>query len=284
MFKSMQARILDGRVARTALTEGLKKKIESLSFVPKLAIIQVGERPDSISFINAKKLFAKNLGVDVVHITIKENADQNDVLQTIRNCNTDVGIHGIIVQLPLPERMDANKIIEAIDSRKDVDCLTSVNAEKARAGEATVIPATARGIRNLLKLNNIDLKGKVVAVIGRSNLVGTPIAEMCSREGVEVIICHKGTKDLAMETQKADIIIVATGNPMLITAEHVKADQVIIDVGITRTADSGLAGDVDFDAVKDIVAAISPVPGGVGPMTVSALFENLIDLVIVARK
>jgi methylenetetrahydrofolate dehydrogenase (NADP+) / methenyltetrahydrofolate cyclohydrolase len=278
MVIAMSATILDGRATRDALIPGLQQKIADLGFVPTLAIIQVGERADSTAFINAKKSFAAKIGVLEKHVQIPETATQEEVISAVRLLNDDVNIHGIIVQLPLPTNIDGDTVIESIDPLKDTDCLTSANLKIAAAGLSDVQPATARGIKELLVHHSILLEGKRVAVVGRSKLVGTPIAEMCRKAGAEVVTAHRGTEDVKSLTQSADIIIVATGQPLLIGKGHVKRGQVIIDVGITRTADSGLVGDVDFNAVKEIVSAISPVPGGVGPMTVFALFENLVDL------
>ncbi|MES2216439.1 MAG: bifunctional 5,10-methylenetetrahydrofolate dehydrogenase/5,10-methenyltetrahydrofolate cyclohydrolase [Patescibacteria group bacterium] len=274
----MSATILDGRATRATLIPGLLEKIAALTQTPTLVIIQLGDRPDSRAFIKAKKSFAKEIGVKEKHIKMPEATSEEEVLQVVQAYNTDPTVQGIIVQLPLPTHVDADKVIEAIDPKKDVDGLTSFNMKALADGQGTVMLATARGIRELLDHHSISLAGKVVTIIGRSKLVGQPIAAMCRAAKAEVIVCDRTTADLVKETQKADIVIVAAGHPGLVTVEHVKPGQVIVDVGITRSADSGLVGDVDFDAVKDVVGAITPVPGGVGPMTVFALFENLVDL------
>lgn len=265
--------IIDGRKTREELLPGLIEKIKKLPKAPTLAIIQVGNRPDSTSFIKAKKAFAKKIGVYEKHIQLPETISQKELLKTIAACNNDDEITGIIVQLPLPEGLDRDLAIDAILPRKDADGLTPTNTKSG-----AVIPATARGIRELLNHYKIGLARKKVTVIGRSMLVGKPIAAMCEREGAIVTVCHRQTLDLAKETKAADIIICAVGKQGLITAKHVKAGQVVIDVGINRNEEERLVGDVDFEAVKDIVSAISPVPGGVGPMTVLGLFENLVDL------
>lgn len=280
--------ILDGRKTRDALVPELIEKIKALSFTPTLAIIQVGERSDSTSYINAKKSFAKKIGVSVDHIQVPETTSEQEIINTIKKCNEDPHIHGIIVQLPLPLAISRDAVINSIDPKKDVDGLTPFWVKKWSKGEKdSILPATARGVSDLLKHYKIGLSRKKVCVVGRSALVGTPIAAMCRREGAEVVVCHSKTADLAEETKKADIVIVAVGKPGLIGVAHVKPGQVIIDVGINsvmgekledEVADKKIVGDVDFDAVKDVVSAITPVPGGVGPMTVLALFENLIDL------
>jgi len=273
----MTAMIIDGRKVRSERMPKLIEKISSFSFVPMLAIIQVGGRADSTSYIRAKKVFAMKIGVNEKHIKLPENISQEKIIEAIEECNKDQNIHGIIVQLPLPEYIDRNLVINSVDPKKDVDALTAVNVEKWQKGEG-ILPATARGVRELLDFYNIDLNEKKVTVVGRSELVGRPIALMCQNKGAIVTICHSKTEDLITETKKADIVICAVGKLGLIGAEHVKLGQIIIDVGINRKTDGTLAGDVDFESVKNIVSAITPVPGGVGQMTVLALFENLADL------
>ncbi|MFA6295215.1 MAG: bifunctional 5,10-methylenetetrahydrofolate dehydrogenase/5,10-methenyltetrahydrofolate cyclohydrolase [Candidatus Paceibacterota bacterium] len=283
----MSAIILDGRKTRDSIIPALKERVEKLSIKPILAIIQVGNRDDSNSFIRAKKNFAVKIGVDVKHIELAETVSIDDVIKAVEDCNNDDVIKGIVVQLPLPANLDRDVVINAIDPKKDVDALTAVNVKKWSEGkEGSIMPATARGVRTLLKKYNISLKGKKVVVVGRSALVGKPIAAMCLNEGAEVSVCHSKTTDLAKETKEADVIIVAVGKIGLINAKHVREGQVIVDVGINTVIGEKLddeiqgkklVGDVDFESVKDIVSAITPVPGGVGPMTVISLFENLVD-------
>jgi len=271
-------KLLDGRIAREHYIESLIKRVNELYFTPFLIIIQIGNRPDSDSFIKAKKSFAKKIGVKELHIQLDENVKQAEVLEIVNKYNKDVSVNGIIIQLPLPIHLNSEIIIDAIDPKKDVDGLTSFNIKRLVSGhDETTIPATARGIRQLFQFYNIDLFGKKVVVIGRSTLVGKPVALMCLNENATVTICHSKTKNLKEETKKADIIMVAIGKPNFITNEYINKDQIVIDIGISRQADNTLTGDVDFQSVKDIVGMITPVPGGVGQMTVLALFENLID-------
>jgi len=286
----MSAQIIDGRKTREALLPQLVTKVKSLTYTPMIAIIQVGHRADSTSFIKAKKAFGAKIGVTVKQINLPETVSQADLTAIVDECNGDPLINGIIVQLPLPLGIDRDAIIETIDPEKDVDALTSANVKRFVEGiPGALLPATARGIRELLDYYKIALSGKEVVVIGRSNLVGKPIATMCINENATVTVCHSKTSNLSEETKKADIVIVAAGKAGLIGKEHVKAGQVIIDVGINTIAGEKLddeiegkklVGDVDFDAVKNVVSAITPVPGGVGPMTVLALFENLVDLCV----
>ncbi len=284
----MKTIILDGKATRDSLIPGLVERVKALSYVPTLAIIQVGDRPDSTAFIGAKKRFAQRIGVKEKHIQTTESISQGELLDIIKECNADGGIHGIIVQLPLPIHLDRDAIINAIDPKKDVDALTAFSVKRWYEGrEDAILPATARGIRTLLEAYKIELFGKKVTVIGRSMLVGKPVITMCLNEEATVTVCHSKTKDLAKETKSADIVIVAVGKPGLITAKHVKKGQVIVDVGINKVTGeklddeiegARLVGDVDFKKVAKKVSAITPVPGGVGPMTVYSLFENLVDL------
>ncbi len=260
--------IIDGRLAKQYYIPKLMERIKGLSFIPKLAIIQIGNRPDSDSYIKAKKSFAVKIGVKEEHIQFDEKVSQEEVIEIIKKLNNDKTVQGIIVQLPLPLHLNTEIIIETIDPRKDLDGLTS---------RTLFMPATARGVSQLFDFYNINLNNKKVTVIGRSKLVGTPIAGMCRNRKAIVTVCHSKTENIREETRDADILIVAIGKAKLINREYIKKDQIIIDVGISRQPDNTLSGDVDFDNVKDIVAMISPVPGGVGQMTVLALFENLID-------
>ncbi|MFA6554580.1 MAG: bifunctional 5,10-methylenetetrahydrofolate dehydrogenase/5,10-methenyltetrahydrofolate cyclohydrolase [Candidatus Paceibacterota bacterium] len=284
----MSAIILDGKKTRDEAIPELAKRVTELSFVPSLVIIQVGERADSTSFIKSKKSFAEKIGVNTKHIQVPENIKQDELVDIIKKNNEDASVNGIIVQLPLPSEIDRDVVIDTILPNKDVDALTAHNVKRWLDGnENAIMPATARGIRELLRKYKIGLSGKKVVVVGRSTLVGKPITAMCLDENATVTVCHSKTPDLAKETQSADVVIVAVGKQGLIKAEHVKAGQIIIDVGINTVEgkklddeipNKKLYGDVDFENVVGKVSAITPVPGGVGPMTVLSLFENLLDL------
>ena len=280
--------ILDGRLVRAELKKALIERIKNLvaSHVdsrgvhlrPTLAIIQVGDRPDSTAFIASKRKFAVEIGAKEIYVKLKSTVNQTEVIRAVATLDADSSVHGIIVQLPLPLAMDKDAVLAAISTKKDIDGLTNINVQKWLDGrEDAMWPATARGIRELLTFYNIPLAGKNVVVVGRSSLVGKPVAAMCLAENATVTICHSQTANLAEYTRRADVLIVAIGKPHYIDASYVREGQVIIDVGISKT-DTGLAGDVDFEAVKGIVSAITPVPGGVGQMTVLALFENLVDV------
>jgi methylenetetrahydrofolate dehydrogenase (NADP+)/methenyltetrahydrofolate cyclohydrolase len=272
-------KILDGKLVREQSLPILIERIKNLSFVPCLAIIQVGNRPDSDAFIRAKKSFATKLGIKNIHIQLDEKIEQDKVLEVINKYNGDSEVIGIIVQLPLPIHLNSEIIIDAISPSKDVDGLTPLNIKRLVDGhDEAIIPATARGIRQLLKFYNIDLFGKKVTVVGRSTLVGKPIALMCLNENATVTVCHSKTQNLEEETKKADVLIVAIGKPNFIDRNHIRKGQIVIDVGISRQLDNSLTGDVNYEEIKDMVDMITPVPGGVGQMTVLAVFENLVDL------
>ncbi len=261
--------LLDGRKAREHCIPLLIERIKSLPFTPCLVIIQVGDRADSNIYINGKKKFAEKIGVKVVHEKLKENIKEEEIFNLIKKHNENKDVNGIIIQLPLPAHLNPDKIINNIDPNKDIDGLTE---------NTKFIPATAKGVLNLFKFYNLDLKNKKVTVVGQSKLVGRPISVMCEREGAIVTSCDSKTEDLQKETRKAEVLIVAIGKPNFIDENYISKDQVVIDVGITRNIDgTTVDGDVNFEKVKEIVSMITPVPGGVGQMTVLALFENLID-------
>lgn len=284
----MSAQILNGRVVRDARLAELKQTIAGFVKPPVLSIVQVGDREDSNAYIAQKAAFGEKLGVTVRRLKLPEATTQQEILAKVQTENADTDVRGIIVQLPLPSGVDQDTVIESIDPEKDVDGLTSRNVKLFLEGrEAGVISATTRGVKELLEYYKIDLFGKHVVVVGRSMLVGKPIAMFALNENASVTVCHSKTADLAAETRRADILIVAAGKPNLITADHVREGTIVIDVGINTVKGEKLeeeiesrkvVGDVDFDSVKGVAAAVTPVPGGVGPMTVLALFENLADL------
>ncbi|MCR4311303.1 MAG: bifunctional 5,10-methylenetetrahydrofolate dehydrogenase/5,10-methenyltetrahydrofolate cyclohydrolase [Candidatus Taylorbacteria bacterium] len=279
--------ILDGRKLRDARTGALKKEFSAFLEKPVLVIIQVGDLAESDAYIRQKVKFGELLGVPVIHKKFPDSIDEKVLIEAIRTLNHDTAVKGVIVQLPIPSRFSTQKIIDEIDQVKDVDGLTLNNKKRFEGGDKqAVVPATARGVLTLLRGYHIPVSGRKVTVIGRSTLVGSPIATLLSREGASVTTCHRGTEKIPEKAKGADVLIVATGNPHLVTKEYVSPEQTVIDVGINSIEGQKLeeeipsrkiVGDVDFEGVKDIVGAISPVPGGVGPMTVLSLFENLKD-------
>lgn len=268
------SKILDGRVVASKIATKLKRQIAGASKPPTLAIIQVGDLPASNVYIKRKIKFAEGIGAKVKHLKFAKNISAALLLGEVMKLNVDSNIHGIIVQLPLPAKLDAQAIIETIDPRKDVDGL--------RLG-SDYTPATARGVMALLDYYEIPLAGQKAVVVGRSALVGKPIALALLAANATVTICHRQTKNLAAETSQADVLIVAAGAPKLIREKHVQKGQVIIDVGLTATP-KGLLGDVDRERVENLARAISPVPGGVGPMTVASLFLNLWEAYQILKK
>lgn len=289
------SKILDGKKLSEKIADRLKREISTLPKPPTLAIIQVGEKKESSSYIERKKKFAEKIGAKVHHIILEEKITTEKLAEAVLVLNTDKNINGIIVQLPLPKKIDRFKVMETISPFKDVDGLTSANAgllyESAFGGSdpknvsARMIPATAKGILSLLKNSKIPLASKKVLVIGRSLLVGKPVALLLLKENATVTIAHSKTVDLPKLSKESDIVVVAVGKPGFFNKSFVKKGQTIVDVGtnslsgpklLEEVSKSKLVGDVDFDQVSRIVSAISPVPGGVGPMTVASLFENLV--------
>src|SRR3989338_4072426 len=291
------AKILDGRVVRNIIAADLTKKIKKIKTKPKLVIIQVGDLAQSNSYIKQKILFGEKIGAIVELKKLKEDFSQLDLEVMISNFNSDDSIHGIIVQMPIPKDLDKDTIINKIAPEKDVDGLTATNIKlllKNKRGGYP--PATTKGILTLLYHYQIPIHGRNITVVGRSSLVGKPTAMALMNLDATVTVCHSKTKKLPHITKNADILIVATGKAKLIKDFHVNKDQVVIDVGINTTTQnkvrpsSGLlekpeselpkiklTGDVDFKEVSKIVSAISPVPGGIGPMTVASLFQNLLE-------
>ncbi|MDD2505418.1 MAG: bifunctional 5,10-methylenetetrahydrofolate dehydrogenase/5,10-methenyltetrahydrofolate cyclohydrolase [Bacilli bacterium] len=263
--------IIDGKKISNIYLEQLKSKIKHNKL--SLAVIQVGDDLASSIYIKQKENMAKELKIDFKHLKFKESIDEKELLEVITKLNKS-DITGILVQLPIPDHYDILTIQNAIDSKKDVDGFHFLNVNKLINNKKSLIPCTAKGIITLLKYYNISLESKNVVVIGRSNIVGRPISDILLNENATVTICHSKTKKLRLFTRKADILIVAAGQKHLIKSNMVKKGVVIIDVGITKF-ENKLYGDVDFEKIKRKAKLITPVPGGVGPMTVYSLFENL---------
>ncbi|HMO78716.1 MAG TPA: bifunctional 5,10-methylenetetrahydrofolate dehydrogenase/5,10-methenyltetrahydrofolate cyclohydrolase [Candidatus Paceibacterota bacterium] len=269
--------ILDGKKISQKFAQQMSEQIFDLKIKPKLVIFQVGDIESSNIYISRKKKFAEKIGAIVDVKKFDFDISQEKIISEIYIENKNKDTHGIIVQLPLPENLDKNLIIDSIDSQKDVDGITSTNISKLfRNQEDFIIPATTRGIFELLNEYNIEFISKKIVVIGRSNLVGKPTAIFFSNKGATVKVCHSKTTDLSKEITWADIVISATGQIDLINHKMISQNQVIIDVGISYDKNKRICGDVNTEKV--IVKAISPVPGGVGPMTVCCLFKNLFEV------
>lgn len=278
------ALLLDGKKIKDEIAADMKLRIAAEikkgRSKPVLAIIQIGDNKESAAYISNKKKFASMAGAEVRHVHLPADISEIDLAKEIENLNNDKDVHGVITQMPFPKHLDKEKIIDYIAKEKDVDGLTSASIKGLWIGSKdTFMPATTRGVMTMLKYYGIDPAGKHVVVVGRSTLVGKPTAIALTNADATVTLCHSGTKNLEFHTLAADIIITATGRPRLITEYHVKPEHVIVDVGITieDIPERRAVGDVDYDAVSRIVHALSPVPGGAGPMTVASLFQNLFD-------
>jgi len=278
-------KILDGKIVRDKIMVDLKNKIGEFKTVPNLAIIKIGDNPDSAIYVKNKINFARKIGVNAFIVDLMKPDDQitqEILLAAVEKLNKDKSINGIIIQAPLLEPLNWAEAVEKITPEKDVDGVCSVNVKNLQNNKPGIVPATARGVLSLLNYYNIPVKGKKVVVMGRSALVGKPIATLMINNGATVTVCHSQTVNPEEETRKADILIVAIGKPELVGAEYVREGQVVIDVGISSVINADgtkkVYGDVDFESVKVIVSAVSPVPGGVGPMTVASLFQNLVEV------
>ena len=280
----MAVMIIKGSEISKQIKEELKLNMAELkknyNVIPGLATILVGEDEASKVYVGAKEKACKELGIYSERINLPGDTKEADLLALIERLNKDDKIHGILVQLPLPRHINKTNVLYAIDPKKDVDGFHPVNIGKLMLGEPDFLPCTPHGIQELLIRSGIETDGAEVVVVGRSNIVGKPIANMLLQKqkgaNATVTICHTGTKDLASHTKRADILIVAAGRPKAITADMVKDGVVVIDVGVNRL-ETGLVGDVDFETIKEKAKAITPVPGGVGPMTIVMLMKNTVQ-------
>ena len=281
--------ILDGKIARDFYKKALVERVGRLSCVPALSIIQIGDDKESSVYIEQKKKFGLSIGVKVYHIKLSTDVTFDEVADVVKRENSNREISGIIIQSPVPEHLDFIKLVNLIDPKRDVDGLTDENQELLAEGKPRFVPATAHGVMLLLDFYKIPVLGKKVSVVGRSRLVGGPIAKVMGMKGANVTVCHSKTPNTAEITRQSDIVIVAVGRPEFINRSYIGEGAVVIDVGINSVYGEysekleeeipkrKLTGDVDFSNVFDIVSAITPVPSGVGPMTVLSLFDNLVS-------
>ncbi|HCZ5857583.1 TPA: bifunctional methylenetetrahydrofolate dehydrogenase/methenyltetrahydrofolate cyclohydrolase FolD [Staphylococcus aureus] len=273
----MVAKILDGKQIAKDYRQGLQDQVEALKekgFTPKLSVILVGNDGASQSYVRSKKKAAEKIGMisEIVHL--EETATEEEVLNELNRLNNDDSVSGILVQVPLPKQVNEQKILEAINPEKDVDGFHPINIGKLYIDEQTFVPCTPLGIMEILKHADIDLEGKNAVVIGRSHIVGQPVSKLLLQKNASVTILHSRSKDMASYLKDADVIVSAVGKPGLVTKDVVKEGAVIIDVGNTPDENGKLKGDVDYDAVKEIAGAITPVPGGVGPLTITMVLNN----------
>lgn len=266
--------ILDGKKTSESIRTQLKSDIKGYMIKPCLAVIQIGDDPASNVYISSKEKACNEVGIYFKHLKYTEEAKEKEIINKIVELNNDEYINGILLQLPIPQKYNTEKLINYIARNKDVDGLTDINVGKLINNKKCLVSCTPQGIIELLDSYNIDIEGKHVVIVGRSNLVGKPLISLFLNRNATVTVCHSKTEDLKKYTLDADILVVAVGKKHLITADMVKQDAVVIDVGINRE-DNKLYGDVDFDNVKDKVSYITPVPGGVGPMTVAMLLQNV---------
>lgn len=274
--------IIDGKLISSQIKDEVKERVAALKAKGRevtLAVVLVGEDPASQVYVNNKKKACEYCGINSKSFELPETTSEAELLKLIDELNNDAAIDGILVQLPLPKGIDEDKVIMAIDPAKDVDGFHISNVGSLCVGRKGLVSCTPAGIIELLKRYNITIEGKECVVIGRSNIVGKPMALLLLRENGTVTVCHSRTKDLKDVTKRADILVVAIGKPKFIDGSYVKDGAVVIDVGIHRNEEGKLCGDVDFDSVKDKTSAITPVPGGVGPMTIAMLMNNCVAAV-----
>ena len=273
--------ILDGKVVAASIKQQLKEEIDSAvangDRAPFLVIISIGDDPASKVYVRNKIRAAEEIGIVVSHLTFPADEDKFWVRNSIEGCAGNPDVDGIMIQLPLPAGWNERELIDMIPPFKDVDGLTTTNIGRLRSGQPCIKPCTAAGVMDLLAYYNIELEGKDVTIIGRSNIVGKPLADMMMAEGATVTQCHSRTRDLEVDTTRAEILVSAIGKPKFINDDYVGFGAIVIDVGINRDENGKLCGDVDYDDVWVKTRGITPVPGGVGPMTVAELMKNTVE-------
>ena len=280
----MKAQIIDGKAIAAALKDEVRARVaqaqEQYGRKPCLAVIIVGENPASQVYVRNKVKAASYVGMDSRLITMAADVPEEVLLAKIAQLNAEKAVDGILVQLPLPRHIDEDKVIDAIAKEKDVDGFHILNVGSLWTGKSCSVPCTPRGVIHLIKTTGVQISGKIAVVVGRSNIVGKPVAKLLLDENATVIMAHSRTADLKAIVGLADILVVATGKPGTVTGDMVKPGAVVIDVGINRRDDGSLCGDVDFESAAEVAGYITPVPGGVGPMTIAKLMENTLECFI----
>ncbi|MBN2504502.1 MAG: bifunctional methylenetetrahydrofolate dehydrogenase/methenyltetrahydrofolate cyclohydrolase FolD [Bacilli bacterium] len=276
----MSAVIIDGKALAAKIKDKVKEDVEALvrkqRIIPHLAVILIGSDPASQTYVRGKEKACEKVGIKSTVIKREIDITEAEILDLIDELNEDKTVHGILLQLPIPKHLDANKIISRIDPTKDVDGFTPTNVAKLTSGYPGLVPCTPLGIMKILDEYNIQIEGKRCVVIGRSQIVGKPMALLLLKANGTVTICHSKTKELEKVAKEADILVAATGKPKMVDINFVKKGAVLIDVGISKVDDK-LLGDIDFESVKEVAGYITPVPGGVGPMTIACLLENTVS-------
>ena len=271
------AKILSGKVVSQRIKDELKEEVKELNakgIFPGLAVIIVGDDPASRVYVNSKKKACEEIGVYSEEYALPAETSEEELLQLVEKLNNEPKINGILVQLPLPKHIDEETIINAISPKKDVDAFHPSNVGKIMIGNYDFLPCTPAGVMELIKESGIDVAGKECVVVGRSNIVGKPMSMLLLHKNGTVTVCHSKTQNLREKTKSADILVAAVGIPNFITGDMIKPGAVVIDVGINRIAPKTLVGDVDFESAEPVAGAITPVPGGVGPMTIAMLMKN----------
>lgn len=271
--------IIDGKALAKKIREQLKEecsKLKKEGILPKLAVIMVGDDPASKVYVRNKSRACEDVGIEYEEYLLDANITQNELIKLIEKLNKDKTVNGILLQSPIPSNLDINEAFRTISPEKDVDGFNPVNVGKLVLNQDTFVSCTPYGIMKMFEEYNIDLTGKNVVILGRSNIVGKPLMHCCLNKNATVTVCHSKTQNLAQKAKEADILISAIGKAQFVTADMVKENAVVIDVGINRLENGKITGDVDFENVKEKASYITPVPGGVGPMTIAMLMNNVI--------
>ncbi len=282
----MNAKILDGKMLSAKIKDELKLEVENLKkdgINPSLAVIIVGDDPASKIYVKNKKLACEYCGIKSLEFALPAETTQDELLALIDKLNNDSSVSGILCQLPLPKGLDEEAVINAISPKKDVDAFHPVNVGKIMVGNFDFLPCTPAGVMELIALSGIEVKGKKCVVVGRSNIVGKPMSMLLLHQHGTVTICHSRTADLKAEVSQADIVVAAVGVPELITGDMIKEGAVVIDVGMNRLPDGKLTGDVEYESCRERASAITPVPGGVGPMTIAMLMKNTVKAALLNK-
>jgi methylenetetrahydrofolate dehydrogenase (NADP+)/methenyltetrahydrofolate cyclohydrolase len=281
-LKLIYGKEIAGKIKKTVI-EDVKQFIDSTGVEPKICTFMVGEDKPSQIYMNLRKKACDLVGIDTEHIILSKTISEDEFIDLIVKKNLQESIHGILVQLPLPDHISTTKVFEILDPGKDVEGLTPYNMGKTLIGDEYLVPCTPQAVLRILEHIQVDIKGKNVVIVNHSTIVGKPLAALCLNRNATVSICHVFTKDITPFTRKADILITAAGVPGLITADHVKKDGIIIDVSIVKTT-KGVTGDVDVESVKDVCKYLTPVPGGVGPVTIACALENMVKTMNLSYK
>lgn len=275
----MPAASIDGKALAAEIQEDLRAEVARLrnqGVQPCLAVVLVGEDPPSQIYVRSKRRVAEELGIEARDHLLPEATPEQDLLRLVGDLNRDQAVHGILIQTPLPKGLDTRAVLGAVDPRKDVDGLHPVNLGNLLKGPILMPPCTPSGVMEMLRRTGVELVGREAVVVGRSDLVGKPAALLLLHEHATVTLCHSRTRDLAAVCRRADVLVVAAGRPALVTGEYVRPGAVVIDVGINRVEGRVVVGDVEAESVREVASALSPVPGGVGPMTITMLMKNTV--------